>query len=204
MKNPETKSRARLEILNYITHFCLSRNYGDGINRGGVSAFRGVWGDEPAKVGDLVALQSSPVSKWYLSWLVEIDKSQHDSRYLLESIEDGSLCWWENVGIEYFEREELVNHPNWRWTDKQFAFKDRWWRVCYKEKDAYIVLPLYPVFGEGFSVTIGTRTRFGFDDHQPMRTFDDWRKVTKKMMADCYDECAAEREALNAKAKEGK
>jgi hypothetical protein len=145
-----------------------------------------------AQPGDLIAMQSAPTSKWYLSWLVKEERREDGFRhYLLESIEDGALCWWTNVGMDFMDREVIKDHPSWRWTDRQYAFKDRWWSVCYKEKDAYITLPLYPEFGDDFAVTLGTRTRHGFDDHRPRKTFPDWRKLTKKQMAEFYDECVA-------------
>jgi hypothetical protein len=194
---PDTRNRARLEILNYITNFCLTHVWGEGVGRRGslhgfVSDIRD---EEPPQVGDLVTLQSAPTTKWYLSWLREIDTgdSSFTTRYLLESIEDGDLCWWANVGIDHLEREEVREHASWRWTDRQFAFKDRWWKVCFQDRDAYITLPIYPVFGDDYSVTLGTRTRHGFDDHAPRKTFPDWRKLTKAQMAAFYDECVASR-----------
>jgi hypothetical protein len=195
------RSRARLEILSYVTSFCLTHVWGDGKEkqtRGSLHGFRsGMFEDKPV-VGDLVVLQSAPVSKWYLSWLREIKEENGWTHYLLESIDDGQLGWWHNVSLDFFEREELATFASWRWTDRQFAFKDRWWRVCYREKDAYITLPVFPVFGEDNSVTLGTRTRHGFDDHRPTKTFPDWRKVTKAMMAEFYDEAVAGRTALSS------
>jgi len=194
---PEPKNRARLEILNHIAQFCLSQDFGDRIRWGGPHAFHTTY-DERVQIGDLIALQSAPTSKWYFSWLIEIEVWPGGSRYLLESIEDGTLCWWHNVGLYFLDRKVLADYPSWRWTDKQFAFKDRWWRVCFKDKDAYLTLPTFPIFGEDHRVTLGTRTRFGLDDHRPQKTFPDWRKVTKAMMAEFYDECEASRPTAKA------
>lgn len=193
----DTWNRSRLEILNHITQFCLSHKWDETRTSPGYHAFVSDISDKPAQVGDLVAIKSAPVSKFYLGWLEEMDPGTASAfpRYLLRSIEDGTLCWWSNVGIDYMDREVLADYPNWRWTDRQYAFKDRWWHVCYRERDAYITLPMFPEFGEGFSVTLGTRTRFGLDSHRPTRTFDDWRKVTKAMMGQFYDECAADRKS---------
>lgn len=186
------KERARRCILWYVTSFCLTTIFEERqrfpSSKGFVAAIGGA--AEP-QVGDLAALGSAPVSKWYLSWIIEIERFATGNRYLLESIEDGELSWWENVGISYLEREVVLDHPEWRWTDRQHAFNDRWRMVCFKERDAYITLPTMPVFGDGFSVTLGTRTRFSLNDHRPVKTFPDWRKVTKTMMAEFYDECAA-------------
>ena len=194
MSKADTRSRARLEILNYIITSCLTHVWGEPVGRRGslhgfVSDIRD---DEPPREGDLVAPQSAPTSKFYLSWLRKIEVRDGGwTHYLLESIEDGELCWWHNVGIDHLERDVVAEHPSWRWTDRQYAFKDRWWRVCYKEKDAHMTLPIYPEFGEDYSVTLGTRARYGFTDHAPRKTFPDWRKLTKAQMAAFYDECVA-------------
>lgn len=192
------KLRARQEILHYVLSFCISHRYGDGRISGGIEGFITTWSN-PVRPGDLVILTSAPSSKWQIGWLIEVDVQEFGTRYLIESLEDGSLCWWENVGIEYFPRDKLQD--SWRWTDRQWAFRDRWWRVCYKEKGAYIVRPLEPVFDDGFSVTLGIRTSHGFDDIRPERTYPDWRKVTKAVMATCYDECVAERERIREERK---
>jgi hypothetical protein len=196
------KDRSRLDIMHYILSFCISHaSGGDKRIYGGIEGFISSWDDEtPAQPGDLVIIKSAPVSKWTIGWLEEIDTSNPNCRrYAIESLEDGQICWWHNIGIEYFPRDKL--HPSWRWTDKQWEFQDRWNRVCFKERDAYINLPIPPVFGEDFSVTLGTRTRFGFDDIRPTRTFPDWRKVTKAIMAQCYDECVAEHDTVAAERK---
>jgi len=201
MKAAAPKIRARAEILHYVLSFCVSRQYGTKDNRyPAITAFCPEGGSNGKPIaGDLVLLSSAPVSKWTLGWLVEIDLSNPGwPRYLLESLEDGALAWWDNVGIAWLDREVLSYYPEWRWSDRQFAFKARWWRVCYRDKDAYIVRPLMPEFGEGFAVTLGTRTSHGMDDIRPTRSFPDWRKVTRAMMAACYDDCVAERAAIMA------
>jgi hypothetical protein len=135
MSKPDTRNRARLEILNHIAQFCLSHKWRDGHIGGAYHAFvSNIRDDVKAQPGDLIAMQSAPTSKWYLSWLVKEERREDGFRhYLLESIEDGALCWWTNVGMDFMDREVIKDHPSWRWTDRQYAFKDRWWSVCYKE-----------------------------------------------------------------------
>jgi hypothetical protein len=188
------KKRARIELLSWIAQFDLRTRHSDGTTYAGLKdgGFRFA---DICRPGDLVALQSAPTSKWYLAWCHEVKVEKYGNIYVLESIEDGEICNWSNVGIRVYDRAEVDRFPSWRWTDAQFAFKDRWNNVCYKEKNAYITLPTGPDFGEGFSVTLGTRTRFSMDEHRPERTFHDWRRVTKKMMGAFYDECVSEREA---------
>lgn len=205
---PDTREHARLGILNYVTKFCLTRIHGagdQGENRrrtfGGLHGFRPTdfTEDDQAQIGDLVALSSAPTSKWHLSWLRDLeDLGPHGFRYLLESIHDGELCWWSNVSVAYLEREELAAYPSWQWTDRQFAFNDRWFLACKRERDAYITLPIQAAFGDGFTVTLGTRTRFSDDDHRPIKTFPDWRKVTIADMLAFYDEAVASRPAARA------
>lgn len=196
------KLRSRQQILHYVLSFCMARIHGreDAEKEyprtyGSICGFVSEAEDTPAQVGDLILLSSVGVSKWQLGWLVETRERNKDyPEYLIESIEDGELCWWSNVGISFLHRRSLSS--DWRWTDRQWAFRDRWWNVCYKEKGAYIVRPLQPQFGDGFEVTLGTRTSHGLDDITPKRWFPDWRKVTKAMMAQCYDDCVAERDQI--------
>lgn len=189
-----TRERARMEILNYVTNFCLSRIYGDGKVYGGIHGFEGGLRTMDIRVGDLVALSSAPTSKWHLSWVRDIDPSPDYPRHLLQNIHDGELCWWGNVGLSNLERSEVSAHPSWQWIDDQHAFKDRWFRACHKTRDAYIVLPTFPDFGDDGSVTVGLRTRFALGDNLPSKTFPNWRKVKVREMLEYYDEQIAARE----------
>jgi hypothetical protein len=193
------KTRARLAIMHYICEFSLAREFSNGQPFAGSSDYRFTFADM-CRPGDLVALQSAPASKWYLSWAHTIDVQQYGNVYTLESIEDGELCNWSNVSVLIFNRKTASEYPSWRWTDKQFEFRDRWKTVCFKERDAYITLPIDPQFGDNYEVTLGTRTRHSFDDRRPTKTYPDWRKVTKAMMLDFYDECIAAREGATASA----
>lgn len=193
------KLRARLLILSHIAQFSLQRRIGGQIY-GGLKdmAFQDSgMGAQDAVPGDLVALQSAAPSKWYLGWLISRERPEgwHDEQYTIESIEDGELCNWSNVSLIYYDRSQVSGHPEWRWTDRQHQFNDRWKRVCYKDRDAYIYLPIQPAFHQDGSVTLGTRTRFGLDDTRPTRLFPDWRKVTKATMLAFYDEAVAQAKA---------
>lgn len=194
----EAKNKARLQILGYLAQFSLQRRIGGQVY-GGLKdcAFEGDTQD--AIPGDLVALQSAPFGKWYLGWLIskEWPEGWAGEQYLIESIEDGELCNWSNVGLIHYNRETVRNHPEWRWTDAQFDFKERWWNVCYKDKDAYIYLPTMPVFDDK-GVELGVRVRFGISQTVIREHFPNWRKVTKKMMAEFYDTASA---ALQAEKK---
>jgi len=178
-------------IIYYVTQFCLSRRHGSA-SFSGHRAFN-VGGE--AKVGDLVSLGAAPISEWCISWLREINHDTVDPTYVLESIETGRLCNWTNVDISYLDRDVVEEHPEWQWSDRQFKFNERWHREC-KGNGAHMVLPMSAIFGDEFEVTLSTRTRFNIDSIKPTKKFDDWRKVTKKIMSETYCQLIEERNAL--------
>ncbi len=176
------KNRARISILSEVLSFPTIQNK---------YWHRGDFSDDKARVGDLVSLSSAPASKWYLSWLRDYDYNNGWPKYLLESIEDGELCWWENVSVNYYDRETIRNRLTWQWDDHQFAFNDRWNKVG-RRNDAYTVLPCLPTFNDDGSVTLDVRVRWGFSDYHKPQTFQNWKKVTMKQMDAYYKECKAE------------
>ncbi len=192
----ETYDRARLNVLNEVLSFPTIRN-------------KDWQEDSKPNPGSLVALSSGPATKWYLSWVVEVELREGGwHRYLLRSLEDGSLCWWENIGIYRYNPGRVRERPDWLWSDKQFAFKDRWYKVCYKQHDAYITLPGHIDFHDDGGVTLNLRERFGgmrdHDNFHHERTFESWRKTTMKMMSDFYIEGCAEREKLSEKIRQAR
>lgn len=186
-----TRHQSFRQIMHHITSFGLTMSFDEGKhNLPGRVKFTPESTRGSVRPGDLVSLSSAPVSEWYLSWVVEFDYNGGNPRYLLDSIETGKLCWWHNVSVNYMDRKIVAENPQWRWSDRQWAFKNRWWKVCFKRCDAYLILPVFPTFGDdGLSVTIGTRPRYSMGDHYPTRRFLDYRKVTMKMMEDFYNEC---------------
>ncbi len=95
-----TAKRARLSILNEVLSFPAIHGK-DWISD---------WNEIPRE-GDLVALNCAPATKWYLSWVHEYDPGDGWPKYLLESIEDGELCWWSNVGINIYDRKKSLRTP---------------------------------------------------------------------------------------------
>lgn len=177
---PDTYHRARISILSELLSFPTIRSgYWSGTG----------FSDNRAMVGDLVAMSSAPASKWYLSWVRDI-KPGIFPNYLLESIDDGELCWWSNIEVYIYDRQRVSNSPSWKWTDRQFQFNDRWHRTC-KKNDAYIVLPCPAVFDD-LKVLLSLRIRHGFDEgFQHQQVFDDFRKVTIPMLDSFYKAGAA-------------
>lgn len=187
----ETRNRARIEILNYVVEMCTMKYFGENsfsLGRTEHSFHGSHFGEQKPPIGALCSLQSAPVSKYYLSWIREIKEgdSRFDTQYLLESVEDGSLCWWSNVSIWWLPLETTNRFEQWQWTDKQWELWDKWQRAC-KKRDAYIVLPVMPEFTEDGGVILRTRTRFGLDESRPERKFDNWNKLTQKQMLEFYD-----------------
>ena len=174
----DTYVRARLSILSQLMSYPQI---------GGKD-----WADDRSpKKGELVAIRSAPDSKWYLSWFEDIEphESGFSTRYLLKSIEDHEPCWWSNIGIAVYRPRNSSCWPHWKWTDRQFAFNDRWKKVCFKWNDAYLVKPHNAEFGEGHRVTLKLYRRHDFENKWSFeKTFPDWRKVTMKTMDELYKE----------------
>jgi hypothetical protein len=169
-----SKTRARIAILSQMLAFpqIFAKDWKSDF-------------DVTVQTGDLISLNCAPDSKWYVSWVIEVTyDARTGNRYLLESIEDGSLCWWGNVGVSIYNKERVWD--TWKWTDDQFALNDRWNRVC-KRNDAYLVRPLRPVFNEDGSVLFNVRTMHNFDESFSFPiTFPKWQKVTMKQLDQYY------------------
>jgi hypothetical protein len=192
MTDNKIKSRAKIRILSHITQFSLATILPGNQHHRCLSdmGFRNDLTNETVRIGDLVALQSAPSSKWYLSWLNAIEKSDRSSfehRYLLESIEDGEECWWCNVSFLYYSREDLEHHPEWRWTDAQFQLNDRWTRTCLKEKDSYRFKPDRLKF-EGSDVRLRIRQHIWYTGPGNERAIGPWKKLTIASMKRIYNE----------------
>jgi hypothetical protein len=192
-KKPETFTRAREAILDYLIAYGMSRIHDNDESEyprtyGASVAFVSCTFSSSPKpaVGDLIRLESAPQSKWRLSWLADVRKhAGGDCEYLCKSIVDGELCWWSNVGVSFLHRKTLENHPSWKWTDDQFDFNDRWHKACNRH-DPYLYRPMTPVFNEDCTATVGTRLRHNFDGRFPTAVIANWRKITIKALAEIY------------------
>lgn len=138
--------------------------------------------DRDPAVGSLVAIWLAPMAtEWALSWVLDRREGQHGGpQWLLESVETGRQAWWGNVA---FNRFAGPVPPQWRWTDAQHRFDDRWRRLA-NTVDGYVFRPMPVVFGDGRSATL--RARRIFEEAQagnPSIAVDDWRKVTVRQLA---------------------
>lgn len=175
----DTRNRARLSILSELMSF-PTINQKDWISNN--------LGRDDIQIGDLVSLCSAPDSKWYVSWLRELDENNGWPRYLLESIDDGELCWWENVSLNVYSRKRVSERPTWKWDDKQFAFYGRWRKVCGRN-GAYSVLPCLPEFGDDGSVELDIRIRWDHEGYHNPRKFPSWKKLHMEVMDAYYKKC---------------
>jgi hypothetical protein len=183
------KHRAKIAILNHILVFCNSKNYGNNINRGGFGNNYFFPSDNPQK-GDLITLDSAPISKWYLSWYRDFipENSKHGATHVLESIEDGELCNWQNVSFYILNREVTREHPEWLWTNKQFEFWDRWKKVSGKY---YISFCLYGGFIDFNDNRVTLRIRknsLSKEAYYYTKEFNNWKKVTIEDMELFWDD----------------
>jgi len=117
-----TYIKSRQEILSRIVNFCTYNFYGNGnfgkpidSNYSFRSSFNGL-----PPIGSLCKLTSTRDSKWCLAWLVEIV----GDKFLLKNIEDGELCWWENIGLDYLPIQLTDENPQWKWDDDQWDFQN--------------------------------------------------------------------------------
>ena len=133
---------------------------------------------EPAP-GDIVMLQSAPMSVWHLSIYRE---NCNDGYHMLESVKTGEFCRWGNVGFHVVDREKAWGLERIEWTDAQFEF-DRKFRKAWAKGDFYINIPFIAGW-DGDNVLISFRTRYGFDEKiTPIEPIA-WRKITQRALLD--------------------
>ena len=179
--------RAYRSMLWFILNFCTT-NDNQSYKSAGHHGFTSCFGETQPQIGDLVIPTATPITQWTLSWLLDISDTRktYTPDYLLQSVETGEICNWSNVGIKYFDRTVLRKHPEWTWSDRQFAFNDRWKKTCYKKHKANFYIPAMPKFGPEHQVTLGVLTKLSYHGRQKTRTFEDWRKVTINIMSETF------------------
>lgn len=180
---PNNRTRARLEILNYIMNFSTMVYYGDdSYRRSKECAFRSHILSTGPEVGSLCVLTSAPNTKWYLSWLKEIQPASFPT-YVMESIEDGQLCNWTNVGFLSMPLELTDKFPQWKWVDEQFEFRERV-NKAFRRADCHLAIPINPAFLPDGSVVVTTRERWMISDKSASKTFSNYKKVRLKDLVD--------------------
>lgn len=183
------KNIARIEILNFIISSCTTKCFSDG-GFHPPKRENSFHGDvfTPKKyppIGSLCMLMSAPNTKWYLGWLKEL-KEDSCTKYLIESIEDNTVCWWENVSVFHLPIETSDQHPEWKWTDRQFKINYNWKKVCYEKREAYSLRPNQITFNEDGSLILSLRKAFSQDVFSEIK-IESLEKATQKEMLSFYD-----------------
>lgn len=205
---PVTSERSYRQVVDYLLRFAIGRIV-EGEHTDyprtmcpGIGFVGRMLGNVEAQVGDLIRLEAAGQSKWTLSWLLEIRRTKHgDYEFLCESLIDRDQCWWSNVGVSYLHRRTVAQHPEWRWTDAQHAFNDKWLKAC-RRFDTHLYRPFAADFNADGSVTLGTNSRYDFDKLRPTVTLQRWQKLTLKALAEVYQQCLAQHEALASQPRE--
>lgn len=187
----QNKNQARIEILNYIIQFCTVQCFSENsfsLGRKETSFHGNSFNKQEPPIGSLCMLSSVPTSIYYLGWLREIkhDDSRFSTQFLIESIEDGSRCWWHNVGIWYLPIETSDRFPSWQWTDEQFAFQKKY-DNAFRKRHAYGLRALNAVFDMDGGVTVKIR-RMWSNDIFAEKTFSNYKKVLSRDLLKFYDE----------------
>ncbi len=181
------KSKAKIEILNYIVNICTNIYSSNGMRINLDHPEHGfktsLFNKNEIPLNTIVRISAANHTKYYLSWLREI---KENGVYLTESIEDGSLCNWSNVSIYYLPIKTINIVPSWRWNDKQFKIKEQWFRACFKTKDCYVIRPCVPEFNQDGSFTLSLRKIFE-SEIIAKKTFKDYNKVLVRDMLQFYD-----------------
>lgn len=186
-KKIDTRNRARIDILNHIICFGTCNEYGEGkavpAFYDDKYAFTSDFRSEDYVNGDLIKIGSAGFSKYYLSWYVEKRDTNGFTEHLLQSIEDGSLCWWSNVSLSRFNRGTVANNEKWKWTDAQFEFYDKVLR-CKKRSGTYERFAGI-TFNEDCSVEI--RKRGSFEDYKGKHILvPNWKKAKLKEIVEFF------------------
>lgn len=187
----QNKNKARIEILNYVITFCVTQCYGEksfSLGRSETSFHGGTFKEQNPPLNSLCMLSSAPTSIYYLGWLREIKHgdSRFSTQFLIESIEDGSRCWWHNVGIWHLPLETSDRFPSWQWTDEQFAFQKKYDNV-FRKRSAYGLRALNCVFKDDGSVTVKVRKMWS-NGLFAEKTFSNYKKVLSRELLQFYDE----------------
>lgn len=178
-------TKARHLIMRDILSFYITHNWEPNKEYPRLTAsIRGFvsqgFSNPVAQPGDLVILTAVPPSKWNIGWLRAIEEHGGDTRYLIESLEDGDACWWSNVGLSFMPRRDM--NPRYLWSDRQFAFQKKWYDIVEKH-GTRPVRALDCVFN-GNEVSLHLRKRWDYESAPIVRNHTNYRKATKAQLVE--------------------
>lgn len=196
-RKPDTFHKARQRIMSDILQFYITHQWPDDNNRcsPAINGFIPLTYNATRRpqAGDLVILTDVMPSKWNIGWLRQVEQ-EPCRRYLIESLEDQSLCWWSNVGISVMPPENV--RERFRWSDKQYDFQSRLAKVF--RRGSYHTLRLQDTAFDGDDAVIITHERWSFarEEHDKpapfIRRIKDWRKFTMPKMKEVLDQMEAD------------
>jgi hypothetical protein len=183
---------AYIAIVDYILAFAVAHimeNPDSDYPRtyGGTTGFMHSRPEYMPEPGDLVRLDSMRDPEFRLCWLIAVtlDNKNGFHVYTVESVKTGAICDWSNVGISIFHRKTKDNHPEWRWTDIQFSFRDLWFAACSEQSD-HVHVPTYPTFEDG-KVILELRRRFSLQDEPRISlVVENYEVLTQDQLEDIY------------------
>ncbi|MDR5839374.1 hypothetical protein [Caballeronia sp. LZ034LL] len=189
---------AHQKLTDYLLHFCVSRIHGTrnaaverprtfGTHAGFVST---EVPEDPSLLhaGDLLLISGHRNPLWRMAWLKRVKLGECGPEYIVQSTQgEGEVTCMHNVSVSFFHRPTLAQHPEWRWTNEQHWFMDRWLEAVMQHRDTRLIAPMMPVFF-GDSVCLKARGRFGISDFRPEKTINDFREMTQDSILSCYDE----------------
>lgn len=181
-KKKETYNRSRMMINEFIVNLCAKHYCSDGRimpdcsedKYGFMGSYLGGEENEPP-IGALCRLIAAPSTKYYLSWYL----GKKDGEFYMQSIEDHTVCRWSNVGVQYIPLKLTEGCPQFKYSDKQFKFHDRWEKIVREQN--YWMVPMWSEFNdETGEVTITIRWKF--KDTRIGRKFPSWETLTDEEM----------------------
>lgn len=180
-KKKETYNRSRMAIVDFVIQACSRMYSGNPLEplpdvsekRGFICNYSHNVKIEP---GTLCRLDLAPHSKYYLSWYM----GEENGEYYLQSIEDHSVVRASNVVLSPITLN-LKDYYHFRYSDRQFAFQDRWDSIV--KKHTYWIKAMYSIFQEDSS-EVTLRFRRKFEDEVFERKLPSWEDATDEEMED--------------------
>lgn len=183
-KKKDTYNRSRMMINEFIVNLCAKHYYSNGIlindfneeKYGFMGLYFGADEQEPP-VGALCRIVSTSSTKFYLSWYL----GKKDGGFYMQSIEDHTVCRFVNVGIQYIPPKIIEGCYQFKYSDKQFKFHDRWDKIVRKQRSW--VIPMWSKFDNETGEVI-IAIRWEFKDTMIERKFPSWETLTDEEMED--------------------
>lgn len=171
-------------LLGFLAQSCVSTRFEGREPCKAKHSFIRATPENSAEVGDLVIMDALKDSEWHFSWIMNIEES-NDNRgtvYTLRSIETGRENDFHWVALSYLDRAAVALFPEFRWTDRQIAFNERWRDVCSQKFDPRRIEASDVDFLEDGRVVLGIRSVRRENSFSQSITLKDWRKVTRREM----------------------